>query len=741
MKLVIVDSPAKAKTIEKYLGGDFVVDASGGHVRDLPVKTLGIDVKNNFAPQYEINPEKKETVKRLTAAAKKAEVVYLATDPDREGEAISWHLSEILNIPKTEKCRIVFNEITKKAVLNAMQNPREINLTLVDAQQARRVLDRLVGYKLSPVLCKKIKGKLSAGRVQSVALRLISEKEKEINAFKSEEYWTLTANLSKKDAPPPFKAMLSEKSGKKIKPDCKKSADQILKDLENAAYTVSNIKKSVAKVHAPAPYTTSTLQQDASNKLNLNSNITMQIAQKLYEGIDLKGEGHTALVTYIRTDSVRVSLDAMKDAKEYILKVFGVDFVPLTPNFYKSKKSSQDAHEAIRPISVERTPASLKDKLTKDQHRLYKLIYERFLASQMSEATYNTMAADIAAADYVFKASGRTPLFQGFTAIYESYKKDDIDENENDKSTKLPALSVGDALILNSLLPEQKFTKPPLRYTDASLIKALEEKGIGRPSTYATIIFTIAKRLYTEKEEKYIKPTELGTIVSDYMVKYFENIVNVGFTAKMEEDLDELDTMGVKWQDIIADFYKPLMEKVKFALNEGERVEITYEESDVVCEKCGAKMIIKDGKYGKYLACPSYPDCKNIKSLKNARSEDGEEEVSDVVCEKCGKTMLVKNGRYGKFLACPGYPDCKNIKPLALDIVAKCPTCGKDVAKRTSKKGKVFYGCTGYPECSFISWDIPAGKNCPKCNAYMVIKQTKAGDVVKCSNKDCKGTK
>ena len=707
MKLIIVESPAKAKTIEKYLGGDYKVDASGGHIRDLPEKKIGVDLKKNFAPDYVVTPQKEETIKRLKREAKEAEVVYLATDPDREGEAISWHLATVLGIEPHEKCRIVFNEISKSAVTRAIQNPGTINLRLVDAQQARRVLDRLVGYKLSPVLCKKIQGKLSGGRVQSVALRLIADREREIQAFIPEEFWTLAASLEKPAAPPVFKAMLAEKDGKKIKPANKEQTDAVLAALEGASYRVSSVKKSVSRSHAPAPFTTSTMQQEASNKLGLSASATMMTAQQLYEGLDVKGEGHAALVTYIRTDSVRVSADAQREAAEFIRARFGADYVPATPNFYKSRKQSQDAHEAIRPISLSRTPESLRDKLQKNHYRLYKLIYERFVASQMSEATYNVMAVTVTAAGYGFKAAGKSPLFAGFTAVYEDYKKEGEGEDGEDDKAKLPDLAEGDTLKLRDLKAEQKFTKPPARYTDASLVKTLEEQGIGRPSTYAAIISTIQKRFYTEKVEKCLRPTELGLTVSDFLKKHFEKIVDVNFTAKLEDELDEIEENTIEWQDVVRDFYDPFILTVQKVLEESERVDVPYEESDVACEKCGAKMIIKAGRYGKYLACPRYPDCQNIKSLDKRTGEPlAPPEESDIPCEKCGRLMLVKSGRFGKYLACPGYPDCKSTKPIN-EVVGTCPKCGKDVAKRYSKKGKVFYGCTGYPACDYVSWDWP----------------------------------
>ena len=766
MNLVIVESPSKAKTIEKYLGKDYIVDASGGHIRDLPEKSLGIDIKNNFEPDYVVNPLKKEVVARLNAKAKKVDNVYLATDPDREGEAISWHLAHLLNISPTDKNRIVFNEISPKAVKNALLVPREININLVNAQQARRVLDRLVGYKISPLLCKRISAKLSAGRVQSVALKLIIERENEITNFEPKEYWVITAEVSLiegKDKEIIFKTSLTGKNGKRFKPSNKQEAEEVLKAVKNAQWKVKSVKASTTKTHAPAPFTTSTLQQDASNKLAMPSPLTMSIAQNLYEGIEIEGEGQHALVTYIRTDSVRISEDAQKEALSYIENKYGKAYLPESPNFYRSKKSAQDAHEAIRPISLERTPDSLKNKLQKNHYKLYKLIYERFLASQMTEALYDNLNVEIESDIYTFKSSGKTMKFKGYTAVYDDYKEAEInkDKEDGEENSKLPNLKDNDILKMQNINSEQKFTKPPLRYTDASLVKVMEDKGIGRPSTYASIISVLIKRTYTVKEGKYLKPTELAFSVNELLAKYFENIIDVEFTAKMEEKLDEIEEGGKDWKDIIARFYPSLEKNLKKAMTE------SLEVTEVICDKCGANMVVKIGKYGKFLACPNYPECKNIKSLE-------EPEPSDEKCDKCGSNMEFKNGRYGKYLACSNYPACSNIKSLneeksdvkceecgkemvvregkygkylycgdckkiksINETVGKCPKCGKDVAKRMSKTKKVFYGCTGYPDCDFISWDIPSEKKCPKCGEYMLIKYLKTGNKIVCSKKEC----
>ena len=763
MKLVIVESPSKAKTIEKYLGKEFAVDASGGHVRDLPAKSLGVDVKNHFEPKYVINPDKKQVIKRLAERAKKADEVYLATDPDREGEAISWHLATVLGMDQKAKNRIEFHEISQKAVKEALAHPRGLNFGLIDAQQARRVLDRLVGYKLSPFLCKQLSQHLSAGRVQSVALRLVVEREREIQAFVPKEYWNVYAFLKKqegKDAKLCFRSQLYQYKGKKFKPENEAQAAEIEAEVAGKPWKVIKVKKAVTKSHAPAPFTTSTLQQDGSQKLSLTSPQVMQLAQQLYEGVPIEGEGQVALVTYIRTDSVRVSEDAQRAALDFIRAHYGPDYVPARPNVYKTKKNAQDAHEAIRPISLERTPESIRDKVHRNIYRLYKLIYERFLSSQMAEATYHTMTVDIEAGATVFRTNGKTPLFAGYTAVYQSYKDADAQSEEDETEAKLPALSEGEGLDLDKLTKEQKFTKPPARYTDATLVKAMEEKGIGRPSTYATVIGTLQKRTYTVKEQKYIKPTELAFEVNDLLVKYFDKIVDVAFTARMEDNLDEIEAGDKDWHALIDGFYPWLMKKLEAA---GASM---VEETDIVCEKCGRPMVIRPGKFGRFLACSGYPECTNSRPL--------EEEISEEVCEKCGHPMLIRKGKYGPYLACSNYPACSNIRPLVkdqpsdvpcetcgkpmvirqgrygkylhcpdcrvnkplLEEAGTCPECGKPVLKRRSRTGKTFYGCSGYPDCKFVSWDPVADKPCPKCGKYMTVKTTRAGKILKCSSCD-----
>lgn len=712
------------------MGPDYKVEASRGHIWDLPVKSMGIDFKHNYAPELEARkPEQKETIERLKKEVNKAEKVYLATDPDREGEAISYHLQCALKLDPKEKNRIMFNEISKKAVNKAIQNPDYINQGLVEAQQARRVLDRLVGYTLSPVLCKKIRNKLSAGRVQSAALRIIVDREKEIKAFVPEEFWSVSALLEKPSDKPQFTAALSEKNGKKFKPQNKEQCDEALAVLNGGKFVVQNVKKSVTYSKPQPPFTTSTLQQDAVNKLRMTSATAMQVAQQLYEGIDIPGMGHTALVTYIRTDSVRVSTDAVAAARAKIAEKYGADYVPETPNFYATKKQAQDAHEAIRPINVDLTPESIKDKVQRGQYQLYKLIYERFLASQAMSASYNSVNVSVSCGEYGLTATGKTLIFKGYTAIYGENSKSK--EKTEDENAVLPPLEEGDALKLIKLKHEQKFTKPPLRYTEASIIKAMEEKGIGRPSTYATVMQTLYKREYVNKDGKALVPSNLGIQVTEYLEQYFGEMVDVQFTAEMEDRLDAVEDNGEEWYKVVDSFYKPMLKEVENALR-GEKVHVEDEVSDVLCDKCGSPMVIRMGKYGKYLACSNYPNCSNIKSLK----EKTPPKQTDIMCEICGAPMLEREGRFGRYLACSNYPNCKNTKPIN-EVVGKCPKCGKDVVKRISKRGTPFYGCVGYPDCDFMSWDIPTGDLCPKCGSHLVYKESKNGKSVVCSSKTC----
>ncbi len=668
-KLIIVESPSKIKTIKKTLGSGYTVMASKGHVRDLPKSKLGVDTEHDFKPQYINMSDKKDLIKELKDAAANSDGVLLATDPDREGEAISWHLAHLLALDLNEPNRVAFNEITESGVKAGIAAPHKIDLNLVDAQQARRVLDRIVGYKLSPFLWKKVKSGLSAGRVQTVALRLIVEREREIEKFNSEEYWSVDAKLLA--GTKSFKAALyGFADGKKIDviPNAEE-ADKIVSELSGAEYIVSALKKGTRKKQPAPPFITSTLQQEASRKLGFTGQRTMRIAQQLYEGVDVPGAGTTGLITYMRTDSLRISEEARAAAYKYITGRYGKEYLPEKPRYFKTKSGAQDAHEAIRPTSVSFTPESVKEALTAEQYKLYKLIWERFIASLMEVCVQNTVNADITAGDYLFKASGYSVKFDGFTVLYEEGKDDDSAEGG-----ALPEMKTGDKLKLKELTPNQHFTQPLARYTEPTLIKALDENGIGRPSTYAPILSNILGRDYIEREKKSLKPTNLGMVVSDLMVEYFDKIVDVKFTAGLEKQLDEIGAGKRGWVDTIKDFYKDfdkLYKKAEESL-EGKRVKVPDEETDVICDKCGRKMV-------------------------------------------------VKSGRFGKFLACPGYPECKNTKPLPEDEVKQpCPKCGGKLVKKTSKKGKKFYGCSNYPDCDFAAPGIPTGEKCPECGSFII---------------------
>ncbi len=669
MKLVLIEGPGKKDSVQHYLGKDYKVMPTYGHCRDLPQKTLGVDVKNNFEPEYVVVPDHKKTVDAIKKEMKRADAVYFASDPDREGEAIAWHMCHLLDIDPKEANRITYNEISETAVNEAIKNPRPIDDNLVNAQQARRVLDRLVGYKISPILCKKIQNKLSAGRVQSVTLRLVVDREREILNFKPEEYWTLQVVLQKSDgSEQTFKSTLALPKDKTIK--TKEEMDKIVEAVANSDFVATNVKKSVTKSSPSAPFTTSTMQQEALNKLGMSLKTTSSTAQVLYEGVEIAGQGKKPLVTYIRTDSTRVAPEAQAKAKAFIQKNYGEKYALAKPRFFKNKKDAQDAHEAIRPISIDIKPEDLKNKIQKNEYRLYKLIYDRFLASQMSDANYNSLSVDIECNGYKFKTTGRTLLFDGYTAVYNNQASD----SEEDVA-KLPSIEKGDTFRQKEIKPEQKWTKPPARYTEASLVKAMEEKGIGRPSTYTQSVSTLFTREYVKHDGKSIVPTELGNVVVDMLIKFFPDIMDVGFTADMENKLDDIEYEGKDWHQVISDFYGGFEEAVKTAAHDGTKSRLPDEVSNVQCDKCGAMMVIRTGKYGKFLACPNYPTCKNTKPL--------EEENP---------------------------------------VVAKCPICGKNVRRRKSKKGKYFYGCEGYPDCTYMSWNIPANEKCPNCSEEMIVK-------------------
>ncbi|MDI3534742.1 MAG: topoisomerase [Thermosediminibacterales bacterium] len=689
--LVIVESPAKAKTISKFLGRKYKVSASMGHVRDLPKSQLGVDVEKGFVPKYITIRGKGSIINRLKKEASKSDEVYLATDPDREGEAISWHLSNILKLDENKKNRIVFHEITKKAINEAIKSPRKIDKNLVDAQQARRILDRLVGYKISPLLWKKVKKGLSAGRVQSVAVRLISDREKEIENFIPEEYWTLDIELVDKESNKSINAKLIYKDDKKVNIKNKDEMDIIINCLQDKEFIVDKITKSQRKRNPAPPFTTSSLQQEAHRKLGFTAKKTMAIAQQLYEGLDIKGEGSVGLVTYIRTDSTRVAETAINECKNFILNNYGEHFVSnKNYNKHKSGNRIQDAHESIRPTSVYRTPDKIKESLTRDQYRLYKLIWERFLASQMSAAVYDTVTIDIKADNFLFRATGSVLKFTGFMEIYIESKDDEGDEDETkDAEAKLPELKEKQKLLLKNLFPEQHFTQPPPRFTEATLVKTLEEKGIGRPSTYAPIIDTIIQRGYVEKIDNRFKPTELGNLVVEIMKEYFSDIIDVDFTAEMENELDKIEIGEADWKQTLEKFYQSFIKDLK----------------------------------------------KAEEKLKKIKIED---EESDEICELCGRTMVIKYGRFGKFLACPGFPECKNTKPFFETIDVECPVCGGNIVKRYSKKGRVFFGCSNYPECNFMSWHQPTKEKCPVCGSVLVKRKSKKkGEYLKCINNEC----
>jgi len=737
--LVIVESPAKAKTIEKILGKGFSVKASVGHIKDLPKKRIGVDIGHDFTPEYEIIPGKEKTISELRAAAKRADKIYLAPDPDREGEAIAYHIATEISQRKDlngKIFRISFNEITERAVKEAIKSPGKIDMNKVNAQQARRILDRLVGYELSPLLWKKIRRGLSAGRVQSVAVRLIVEREREIEAFKSQEYWMIGAELEG-SIPPSFQARLY-KIGERLVVDREKEDGFLLKNKEDAVsaseaiknrdFILSEIEKKNKRRLPSPPFITSTLQQEASRKLGFSAKKTMTLAQQLYEGIDLGEEGSQGLITYMRTDSVRVSKEAQEWARGLIKETFGEQYLPERPPEYKSRSSAQEAHEAIRPTSP-RPPHSVRQYLSKDQYNLYNLIWQRFISSQMSPALLEQTTFSITAGDALFRASGSIVKFDGFMAVY----KEGTDEIAEEEGALLPNLKKGERLKLLSIKESQHFTQPPPRYTEASLVKALEEKGIGRPSTYATILSTIVDRKYVQKTDGRLQPTELGTIVNDLLTERFPELIDIGFTARMEKELDSIEEGRLKWVKVIKDFYKPFKKDLEEAEKNLGRVKPADIPTEEVCGNCGLPMVIKWGRHGRFLACTGYPGCKTTKPLE----ESPVPEPTDEVCPKCGAPMVVKSGRFGKFLACSRYPECKTTKPLSVGV--KCPLDGGDIVQRRSKKGKPFFSCSNYPKCKFATWYKPIPETCPKCGAGLLLeKKDKLGNIIKlCHKKEC----
>lgn len=728
-RLVVVESPAKARTIERILGPDYKVMASMGHLRDLPARTLGVDIDHDFAPQY-VNADGRESViKDLQKEANQCRDVLLATDPDREGEAISWHLSKLLDVNPEDNVRIAFHEITPPAIREAVQHPGPIDEHRVDAQQARRVLDRLVGYKLSPWLWKQVYRGLSAGRVQSVAVRLICEREAEIKAFQPEEYWTIEGRYKTADKET-FKARLTQIRGEEAKLHNKEETDAALAALEKQDAVITAVTKQKKQRRPKPPFTTSTLQQDAVNKLSFGSKKTMMIAQTLYEGVEIAGHGHVGLITYMRTDSVRISEEMAKPTLAYIAQIYGEAYAPAKPNVYAKSKEAQDAHEAIRPTSLKFPPEALEGSLSRDQMKLYTLIWNRYLASQMAPQVTENTAAVLQCGDYTLRATGMHVLFDGFTVLQTAKEK----AKENEKENTLPALRKGDTVKNVSIGGEQHFTAPPPRYTEASLIKTLEEKGIGRPSTYAPILDTIQRRKYVEKENKQFVPTELGFTIVDLLKTYFGGIINVDFTAEMEDELDKIAAGKATYGKVMKDFYKVFSEELKDAdAKAAEDREKHQEVSDVICEKCGAHMIVKMGRYGKYLACPNYPKCSNIKPYRQDRAPD---EESDVVCAKCGAKMVYRTGPFGRYLACPA---CKATKSIVVDTGIECPKCHKGhLVRRRSRRGRYFYGCSEYPKCDMALWNEPVNQFCPECGHIMVKKvgRDKVEHIV-CSNPEC----
>lgn len=725
--LVVVESPAKAKTIERILGPDYKVMASMGHLRDLPKRTMGVDIENGFTPEYVNSTDRANVIKDLQKAANQCCDILLATDPDREGEAISWHLSKLLDVNPEDKVRIAFHEITPPAIREAIQDPEPIDLDRVDAQQARRVLDRLVGYKLSPWLWRQVYRGLSAGRVQSVATRLICEREEEIRAFVPVEYWSIEA-MYKTEKKEPFKAKLTQIDGKDAELHNGEETDAAVKGIEGKEAEVTAVTKSRKQRKTKPPYTTSTMQQDAVNKLNFSSKKTMMLAQNLYEGVEIPGHGHVGLITYMRTDSTRISDEMIKQVRPYISETYGEDYLPAKPNVFSKSKEAQDAHEAIRPTSLSFPPSVLTGILSRDQLRLYTLIWNRFIASQMAPQIQQSTSATLQCGIYTLKATGVHVLFDGFTIMQPSKKKD------SEESDFLPPLKKGDIVKNTKVNGEQHFTAPPPRYTEASLIKTLEEKGIGRPSTYAPILDTIQKRRYVTKENKQFVPTEVGFKVTELLKKYFEGIINVDFTANLENWLDKIAEGKATYKKVMTDFYKVFEAELQSANVEAEKDKKENQEvSDVTCEKCGAKMIVKMGRYGKYLACPNYPNCKNIKPYSLA---EGPEEVSDVKCDACGTLMVYRTGPYGRYLKCPS---CGANKAIVIDTGIVCPKCHEGhMVQRRSHRGRIFYGCSRYPKCDMALWNEPINQFCETCGAIMTKKTYKTGkEVISCSNPDC----
>jgi DNA topoisomerase-1 len=793
--LVIVESPAKAKTIGKYLGRQYLVKASLGHIKDLPKKDLAVDVERGFEPTYQLIEGKSKLIHELKQASRDADAVYLAADPDREGEAICAHLAEELRSKKNGKPqihRVMFNEITRNAILRAFERPSKVNQALVDAQQARRVLDRLVGYKISPLLWDKVRRGLSAGRVQTVALRLIVERERAIRAFQKREYWTIDAHLGARK-PPVIVARLIKRNDASLEIPDQAAADRLVSALTGAEYVVKSVETREKKRHPVPPFITSTLQQEASRKLRFSVKRTMMLAQRLYEGVDLGSEGSVGLISYMRTDSTRVASEALVEARQLIAERFGNQYLPPSPNVYRSKKDAQDAHEAIRPTSALRAPETVAKFLSEDELKLYRLVWMRFVASQMMPAVFDQTTVDITAAGndgamYILRETGSVPKFDGFLAVYEE-GKDQKDEEDEELKHRLPSVVEGEKLKFKSIAPEQHFTEPPPRFTEATLVKELEADGVGRPSTYASILSTIQEREYVRKDGGRFVPTELGMVVTDLLIESFDDIFDVTYTARMEEALDEIEEGHLNWRDAMAEFYHKFSADLSRAEEHMTDIKRMEKPTDLVCDKCGKPMVIKWGRHGSFIACSGYPECTNTRELTVELSEvdkvDLSEQGDEEYCQNCGRPMVLKKGRFGQFYACSGYPDCKTTKPIGgqqkqpdvpleekcpqcghnlvvrhgrfgeftacgnypkckyvkqKTIGVACPTCGRgEIIERRSKRGKTFYGCNRYPECDFVSWSKPVAESCPKCGSpYLVEKWLKAGPVLMCPNAECK---
>ncbi len=741
--LVIVESPAKAKTIMKYLGRKYKMMASIGHLKDLPKSRFGVDIEKGFLPEYIVIKGKSKILTEIKKAAKSADQIFLAPDPDREGEAIAWHIAEELRPLNPNIHRVLFNEITKKAVKEAVASPGVININRVNAQQARRVLDRIVGYKISPLLWEKVRRGLSAGRVQSVALLIICQREKEVLAFVSEEYWSIDATLLGK-TPPPFVARLLQKGGEPLKIHNESESQALTDQLQNATYTVAKVEKKERKRNPTPPFITSRLQQEAARKLHFTPKKTMMIAQQLYEGIDVAGEGAVGLISYMRTDSVRISPDFQAESKTWIAEKYGQDYVPETPNTYKSKKSAQEGHEAIRPTDITREPTRLRGDLSNDQFLLYQLIWNRYVASQMQPALFDVTRVDITATDLGLRATGSILKFPGFTIVYTEGNDSNPDANKegSEDDATLPMLTEGDTLNLQALAPKQHFTQPPPRYNEALLIHDLEEKGIGRPSTYATIISTIQDRKYVEKREGRFYPTDLGDTVNDLLTENFPQVVNVEFTAKMEQALDEVEAGRTDWTESIRTFYDPFSKNFEKAQTQMRDVKREEKPTDILCEKCSQPMVIKWGRFGRFLACSGYPECKNTKEFveKEGVIEIIAKEIeTDVLCKICKKPMINKTGRFGRFLACSGYPECKHTEPISLGVTCPEKDCGGALTEKRSKRGKTFFACTNYPDCKFAIWDRPVARPCPQCKAPFLIEKydRNKGTKTRCNDKNC----